>query len=171
MSRISATYEDVRRLLAEDRIAVDVVHGVVCRRREPKAPLRPCKIELVGNNGVLPYARVSFGGGLRALVHRVVWWAAKGPIPEELEIDHLNANRLDNRIENLELVTSAENARRAAERGALSGPKNWSIDADTVRLIRKRAEAEQQATIARDLGLSTNVVSRILCGRTYRSVV
>lgn len=41
--------------------------------------------------------------------HRVVWEVAYGPIPEGFEIDHINRIRHDNRLENLRLVTLAQN--------------------------------------------------------------
>lgn len=44
-------------------------------------------------------------------VHRVVWEAFNGKIPSGYEIDHINTNRADNRLENLKLVTSSENKR------------------------------------------------------------
>ena len=42
-------------------------------------------------------------------VHRLVWEAFNGAIPHGLEIDHINTNRDDNRLENLRVVTSKEN--------------------------------------------------------------
>lgn len=36
-----------------------------------------------------------------------------GPIPEGWEVDHLNGNILDWRLENLQVVTPAENRKRA----------------------------------------------------------
>lgn len=43
------------------------------------------------------------------LVHRLVWEAFNGEIPEGMEIDHINTIRDDNRLENLRLVTHKEN--------------------------------------------------------------
>lgn len=42
-------------------------------------------------------------------VHRLVWLAFNGSIPENYQINHLNENKLDNRLENLSLCTAKEN--------------------------------------------------------------
>lgn len=42
-------------------------------------------------------------------VHRLVWIAFKGPIPENLQINHINEIPTDNRLENLNLMTNKEN--------------------------------------------------------------
>ena len=47
--------------------------------------------------------------GKTKLAHRVVWEAFNGEIPQGMEIDHINTDRGDNRLENLKLVTSKEN--------------------------------------------------------------
>jgi HNH endonuclease len=46
------------------------------------------------------------------LVHRLVYEAAVGPIPEGYEIDHVGRIRACTRPEHLEAVTPAENVRR-----------------------------------------------------------
>jgi hypothetical protein len=53
------------------------------------------------------------------LVHRVVWETFNGPIPEGYQIDHKNDNRFDNRIDNLQLLTVAENNMKEHRRNAL----------------------------------------------------
>ena len=41
--------------------------------------------------------------------HRLVWICHFGEIPPELQIDHINRVKTDNRIENLRLVTRSQN--------------------------------------------------------------
>jgi hypothetical protein len=44
------------------------------------------------------------------LVHRLVWIYHNGSIPSGFDIDHINNNSLDNRIENLRLATKQQNS-------------------------------------------------------------
>lgn len=42
-------------------------------------------------------------------LHRVIWEAVNGSIPEGLQVNHIDENKSNNRIENLNLMTSKEN--------------------------------------------------------------
>lgn len=44
-----------------------------------------------------------------SLIHRLVWESFNGPIPEGMQINHLNEIKSDNRLENLSLCTAKEN--------------------------------------------------------------
>lgn len=63
-------------------------------------------------------------------VHRLVWAALRGPIPEGMVIDHLCHRRNCVRVEHLRLATVAENSRHRRGASALSttGHRNvyWS---------------------------------------------
>jgi hypothetical protein len=60
----------------------------------------------VNNKG---YRTCSFNGK-RMKVHRAVYQMFKGEIPEGLQIDHINGDRLDNSPENLRAVTPQQNS-------------------------------------------------------------
>lgn len=53
---------------------------------------------------------VSVGAkGIKAYAHRIVWFMHHGEIPNGCDIDHINHDRTDNRIENLRIVSRSEN--------------------------------------------------------------
>ena len=43
--------------------------------------------------------------------HRLVWEAVHGPVPKRMEVDHLDGDSSNNRLDNLQLVTGSENRR------------------------------------------------------------
>jgi hypothetical protein len=61
--------------------------------------------------------------GERVLAHRLAWWFCYGEWPET-QIDHKNADKTDNRIDNLREATNTQNhANRGAQRNSTSGIK------------------------------------------------
>lgn len=68
----------------------------------------------VGRVNSTGYRQISLRGRLR-YTHRIVWTAANGPAGSAA-INHRNADKLDNRLSNLELVTLKRNAQLWAER-------------------------------------------------------
>ena len=65
--------------------------------------------DIVSSRTQSGYVRVSIDGS-HYLVHRIIYAMVRGPIPDGLNLDHINGVRHDNRIENLRLVTHQENA-------------------------------------------------------------
>jgi len=65
-----------------------------------------------------------YAGGRTVYVHRYLYPLAKGPIPPDLELDHLCGNKRCCNPDHLEAVTHGENMRRAAQEGVWSGQQN-----------------------------------------------
>lgn len=75
------------------------------------------------------YKRVYFDGKTHG-VHRVIWQMFNGEIPVGMQIDHIDGNPANNRIENLRLVSSEQNAMNRKHKGR-SGVKNVSYCAQS----------------------------------------
>lgn len=62
--------------------------------------------------------------GKTVLLHRFVWECYNGIIPDCLVIDHINDDKIDNRLSNLQLLTTKENNIKAGKnRFARSQPR------------------------------------------------
>lgn len=70
----------------------------------------------LNNTGYGVYVNV---GGKRMLAHRAAWVLARGPIPAGLVTDHRCNRPACINVEHLDIVTFAENMRRAGKRGRL----------------------------------------------------
>lgn len=74
-------------------------------------------------------------------IHRLVLLAFKGP--SDLMVNHINHQRDDNRLENLEYCTALENVRHCVRAGRNSKPPPTvgKVPDETVRAIRTSKES------------------------------
>ena len=114
-------------------------------------------------------------GKLVVVVHHLVLAAFIRPRPDGMVCDHLNANRADNRLENLRWVTPSENIAHAAELGRMDGRpgarSQSPLSIDDVREIRRLRQAGNKLQpIASLFGVSTSTISRIALGHGWKDV-
>lgn len=146
------------------------------RRAEGGRGAREGRILAIEHNGK-GYSRVKLCDGGHEqyyFVHVLVAEAFIGPCPPGCEVSHKNNVRDDNRVDNLEYLTHAENIRKARDdrnmtRGE-SHPKAV-LDSDTVRRIRAMAATGQSGgSIARELGLQSGTVRAVITGKSWGHV-
>lgn len=147
---------------------VDPETGIVYGGRWASNP-----IGWVASNG---YLHSAASGRRCFLLHRVVWEAANGPIPPGLEINHKNANKTDNRLANLELVTPSGNRRHAYEMGLLPKPPTMrGLAHPASKVTREQSSAirtalaggETQRQVAARFGISQRTVWCIARGEHW----
>jgi hypothetical protein len=121
-----------------------------------------------GSDLIFPKIRAHIQGSKpykKAFCHRAAIWAATGQWPDKgMEIDHINHDRLDNRIENLRLVTRGQNnlncLRRKRARSEFKGIScrktdyrgglTLERDGKRINIQASRTKDENQAAMARD---------------------
>ena len=70
------------------------------------------------------YYQVRFGGQAFKN-HRIIWALSKGFDPGQFEIDHVNGDRGDNRIENLNLVSRRQNFQNKTNQSIFGVGVSW----------------------------------------------
>lgn len=148
------------------------------KRTGKRKELKPVK----KSNGYQTVSLFRDGVGKKFTVHRIVWNAFNGDIPDGKEIDHINTIRDDNRLVNLRCVTSKENSNnpityernletnkrmaqdpkwREAVRKARARPI-LQLDKETGALIR---EWECAMDVERELGVNRCHISNCCSGK------
>lgn len=95
-------------------------------------------------------------------VHRLVYEAYMGPIPENLEVDHIDENPHNNNLDNLRLVTRKQNTRNyfRKEKGFLFSESRDEMLKDYLTLKNYRL-------VAKKWGCGLATITRVLKNKRY----
>lgn len=108
----------------------------------------------------------------RCRVHKLVLEAFVGPRPEKYVANHINGNKKDNRIENLEWVTSSENEYHSYRvLGKISSKRKLSLD--NIIEIRESYKSGKwsYAALARKFNVCRPTITRLIKGITWKGVI
>jgi predicted nucleic acid-binding Zn-ribbon protein len=110
--------------------------------------------------------------GGKAFFHVLVAHEFLGPKPKGYECNHKDGNKLNNRVENLEYTTHAENMAHAGKIGLMrSGDENWNAKlrtVDIVQIFSLKKSGANNPTIARFFNVDQSSISRIINGRSWK---
>lgn len=119
--------------------------------------------------GYLHVALWKDGKAKRFSVHRLVWEAFNGPIQEGYDCNHINENKQDNSLENLNLMTRKENNnwgtrnRRISEKMTNGKRSKWviklSLNNEILHFYQSTAQVE------RELGYDQGFISKCCNGK------
>lgn len=163
-------------LIADGTLSVTASGEIWRHRAETRGGANtrlPRRAESIGGKGYLRLM-LWIDGELRGVgAHRVVWTHVNGAIPSDKQINHRNLIKSDNRPENLELATAAENIQHSyanGRRSPWSEATTWRTgrqrltpaQIETARLMR--ASGAKLADIAAKLGIAVSHAHRITAG-------
>lgn len=143
------------------------------RRRYPVGMILKPTLQ---KNGYTIIRLVDENGKRQALyMHRVVAIAFLGAIPTKHEVNHINRDRTDNRLENLEYLTRGKNNTHSYKEDGqgwvTSHVKNSMTDVQVREIKERYKNGESRSDIAKSLNSTYKIISNIVRGKTYRHVL
>ena len=108
----------------------------------------------IGKDGYMVWNCVVDGQRNYSLQHRFVWEAFNGPIAAGMTIDHIDEDKTNNTLDNLQMLTFGANASKSNQR--LSKEQ-----IDTIRYLKANTNYSSNK-IAEEVGTSRSSVLRVL---------
>lgn len=161
-------------ILEVDR-ADGAIYRVATRGRTGRViPCARARVDYIENTG---YRRVRVGKAGTLSAHRIVWIALFGAIPADVEVNHKNLDKSDNRPDNLELTTHLDNIQHAMKLGVvppMRGERNGQsklTETDVANIRAAFAKGEAKRSIARRFGVTPTHIRHIVSGRAWKHTV
>ncbi len=139
------------------------------RRTEVGRLMTPITLKI----GYLMVGPTVNGKNVNTFVHAMVAECFIGPRPEGAEINHIDGNKANPHVSNLEYVTHAENMAHAGRTGLMvRGERHGGAklsDVQTAEIRTRRAAGERGCDLAREYGVSDVTVCNIHKGNRRAS--
>ena len=106
----------------------------------------------------------------RYLVHRLVAEAFIKNVDNKPEVNHIDGNKLNNDLSNLEWVTRSENTKKAYDNKQLVALGKPKLTPELVKEIRENKENLNREQLARKYNVSCGCIQHIRRGRTWKNI-
>ena len=123
-------------------------------------------------NGYLQ-VKLSKNGKRKAFyVHRLVCDAFLGNLDSNLEVNHIDCDKSNNKLDNLEIISHKENMIHAYNNNLLYPHFNFKINETIAKEIKKLYMIDnlKQYEICKKLQLSKSIVQGVCSGKTWKHV-
>ncbi len=103
-------------------------------------------------------------------IHRLVWEAFNGSIPKDHHIDHINGDRANATLPNLQCLHFKEHkakSMRAGQHARGSATKSSKLTETQVEEIRKKIKTKTYRELAAEYGVSKSTISYIITRRGW----
>ena len=147
---------------------------IVSERRYEQKTLKACR----HSGGYLQVGIRHDDGRIKTrLVHQLVLLAWVGPRPAGAVINHINGDKKDNRLANLEYCSQSQNMAHACRLGltpkpprrhGVLAPKAKLNEDEVCDLRREAARGVGLTQLAATYGITTATVSKVVLRRTWR---
>lgn len=117
------------------------------------------------------------GKGSTQRIHKLVAQAFLGDRPKNFDINHIDGNKANNHISNLEYCTKSQNSKHAFKIGlrqTLKGSKSKTaklIEADIPKIRERLNAGDSQKEIAKDYGVNNRTISAIKIGKIWAHII
>lgn len=110
----------------------------------------------------------------RKFVHQVVMLTFVGDYPEGKEINHIDGNPLNNKLENLEYVSSSENTRHAFKNGLNknAGDNHYIAKLDDIKVltILTLEENSNLTKLSEHFKVARSTIQDVVKNRTWKHI-
>jgi len=104
-------------------------------------------------------------------VHRIVTKAFLGEIPKDMSVNHIDCNKLNNKVDNLEIVTYSENMKHAYKNGLNTPPVKRLFNREQIINIRKSSkEGVSDLRLSIMYECTKSIINRIINKQTYKDI-